>query len=60
MQARFSYKALRKGAGDAHHMATAHAITERADAARPNGLFLRQKVEDSPAVGDDHGVRELL
>jgi hypothetical protein len=60
MQARSGNEALRVGAGDAHHVAAAHAITDRADAARANRLALAQKVEDRAAISDDHGVRQLL
>ena len=56
VQARPGDKALRIGAGDAHHMAAAHAITDRADAARANRLACRQEVEDRPGIGDNHGV----
>src|SRR5438132_359655 len=60
MKARTSNKALRVGADDAHHVAATHTITDRADAARANRLTLRQEVEDRSAIGDDHGVRQLL
>src|SRR5437867_410646 len=59
VQARRRPDVLREVSGDAQHVPSAHAVADRADAARAHRLTAPDEIQDRAGVVDDHLVRQL-